>query len=120
MEVDVERPAATFEYELASKDMILAPPDERAKGMCVIVRSKRQQLCREVPNGRRARPTCHTGSVSGAVFMIAHSDFDLEQACTIENSPASAATNSEAVSNESTISSPQALFPGFLSLERLT
>jgi hypothetical protein len=32
----------------------------------------------------------------------------------IENSPASAATNSEAVSNESTISSPQALFPGFL------
>jgi hypothetical protein len=45
------------------------------------------------------RPTCHTGSVSGAVFMIVHSDFDLEQACTIENSPASAATNSEAVSN---------------------
>jgi hypothetical protein len=78
MEVDVGRPAATFEYELASKDMILAPPDERAKGMCVIVRSKRQQLCREVPNGRRARPTFHTGSVSGAVFMIVHSDFDLD------------------------------------------
>ncbi len=123
--------------------MILAPPDERAKGMCVIVRSKRQQLCREVPNGRRARPTCHTGSVSGAVFMIVHSDFDLDaglhdrefagkrcdqfrrisilmQACTIENSPASAATNSEAVSNESTISSPQALSSGFVSLDSLT
>src|SRR6266550_5268846 len=52
MEVDVGRPAATFEYELASKDMILAPPDERAKGMCVIVRSKRQQPAahgRELP-----------------------------------------------------------------------
>src|SRR2546430_4909051 len=54
MEVDVGRPAATFEYELASKDMILAPPDERAKGMCVIVRSKRQQPAahgRELPQG---------------------------------------------------------------------
>jgi hypothetical protein len=40
MEVDVGRPAATFEYELASKDMILAPPDERAKSMCVMVRSE--------------------------------------------------------------------------------
>jgi hypothetical protein len=60
MEVDVGRPAATFEYELASKDMIFAPPDERVKGMCVIVRSKRQQLCREVANGsvrgRRSTP----------------------------------------------------------------
>ena len=33
MEVDVARPAATFDYELASKEMILAPSDERAKGM---------------------------------------------------------------------------------------
>jgi hypothetical protein len=40
MEVDVGRPAATFEHELASKDMILAPPDERAKTMRVMVRSE--------------------------------------------------------------------------------
>jgi hypothetical protein len=31
-------------------------------------------------------------------------------ACPIENSPASAETSSDAVSNESTISSPQAVF----------
>jgi hypothetical protein len=54
---------------------MLAPPDERVKGMCVIVRSKRQQLCREVPNERRARPTFHAGSVSGCRV---HSDFDLD------------------------------------------
>jgi hypothetical protein len=44
----------------------------------------------------------------------------LMHACAIENSQASAATSSEAVSNESTISSPQALFSGFISLHSLT
>jgi hypothetical protein len=78
MEVDVGRPAATFEYERASKDMILAPPDELAKGMRVIVRSKRQQLC----GGRRQTKTraadvSHRISV-GRRVMIVHSDFDLD------------------------------------------
>jgi hypothetical protein len=40
-------------------------------------------------------------------------------ACAIENSPASAATNADAVSNESTISSPHALFSGFFSSKSL-
>jgi hypothetical protein len=116
MEADVARPAATFEYELASKDMMLAPPDERVKGMCVIVRSKRQQLCREVPNERRARPTFHAGSVSSAVCIRISI---LMQACAIENSPASAATNSEAVPNDYFFA-PSACLPASVSLDSLT
>jgi hypothetical protein len=97
--------------------MILAPPDERAKGMCVIVRSKRQQLCREVPNGRRARPTCHTGSVSGAVFMIVHSDFDLDAGLHDREFAGKAL---RPIQKPSRTSSPQALSSGFVSLDSLT
>jgi hypothetical protein len=94
MEVDVARPAATFEYELASKDMILVPPHERAKGISSAGSSKRKTRAADVPRriGIRRR---------------VHSDFDLDAGLR-EDSPASAASNSEPVLNESIISSPQA------------
>jgi hypothetical protein len=59
MEVDVARPAATFDYELASKDMILAHPTN----------GRMASALPGVPKERRARSTFPAGSVSGAACI---------------------------------------------------
>jgi hypothetical protein len=78
--------------------MILAPSDERAKGMCVIVRNDSSSAGRssqtEDARGGRSTPI----SVVCRVYDLCIRISILMQACTIENSPVRAATNSEAVS----------------------
>jgi hypothetical protein len=60
MEVDVARPAATFEYELASKDMILVPPPNGRKASALP----------GVPNERRARLDCpHSATATLELFQ---------------------------------------------------
>jgi hypothetical protein len=102
MEVDVARPAATFDYELASKDMIHAHPTNGRKASALL----------GVPNERRVRLRLHAGSVSGAACIRISI---LMQACAVENPPASAATNSESVSNDSIFLRPKRVSSGFVS-----